>query len=204
MGLVLLLASLLAAGGAGQAQAQVQVSLLGESKLWIEGTSTVNSFTCKAGELEGSAALHAPGMVRTASNGQARAEVTVPVKAFDCGKTRMNRDFYEALKASAHPVIEYRLDRVEVVSGPEAGAGPYRLRAFGRLRIAGAERRVETNVQGLRAQDGRFRVEGSQPLLMTDFGIVPPTALMGLVKAHDRIVVRFSFLAGTEKITAAK
>jgi len=39
--------------------------------------------------------------------------------------------------------------------------------------------------------DGTLRAQGALPILMTDFGITPPTALFGVVRTEDRLVVKF-------------
>ena len=46
-------------------------------------------------------------------------------------------------------------------------------------------------VEGRRLPDGQFRLTGSLPLLMTDFGIDPPKAMPGTLKTGDRVVVHF-------------
>lgn len=187
--LVSLFALLLLLGGqpaAGQHQVVVEPE---ESELLIEGTSTVNSFTCEAEEIEGRARLDSSGQ---AQRTEATAEVVVPVRQFDCGKQRMNWDLYDALKASAHPFIRFELDTAEVV---EQEPKAYQLRTSGWLTIAGTEQPVTLEVDAQHLPDGRYRAQGSQPLSMRAFGIDPPSALLGLVKAHDRIVVHFDLIA---------
>lgn len=190
-GISVSLFALLLLWGAQPAAAQHQVVLQSEeSELLIEGTSTVNSFTCEAEEVEGRARLDTSG--QQPRRGEAKAEVAVPVRRFDCGKRRMNQDLYDALKASAHPVIRFELDTAHVV---EQEPRTYQLHTSGRLTIAGTERPVTLEVDAQHLPDGRYRAQGSQPLSMRDYGIDPPSALLGLVKAHDRIVVRFDLIA---------
>ncbi len=169
--------------------------LVPESRLWIEGTSNIHAFTCRAAEVTGFGFLEDDADGGAPQQPHALAKVVVPVSSFDCGKRRMNRDFYDALKAQNHPDIRYELDHAEVLrpAGPEDGA--YALRATGRLTIAGAERRIELDVTGRRLPDGRYRVQGSRSLVMTDFGVDPPTALLGLIRADERIVVGFNLVA---------
>jgi hypothetical protein len=50
-------------------------------------------------------------------------------------------------------------------------------------------------VQGQQRADGTYQATGSLPLLMSDFGIDPPTAMFGLIKVHDQITVRFKLIA---------
>ena len=182
--------------------AQDRVILLPESEVQIDGTSTVDDFTCRAATVRGSGAL--AGGERTLVKKAALADDTdtdadvrirVPVATFDCGRRRMNTDLYRALQADAHPFIEYELASAELIDEPRTAAGPYRLRAAGRLTIAGTTRAVEVVLEGERLPDGRVQARGQLPLQMSAFGIEPPTALLGLVRAHDDITVRFRLVA---------
>lgn len=185
-----LLAGLLLSGfSATSSWSQSLVTLSEESALWIEGTSSVSSFTCLAGRLSGEGSF-----VENRTGRIAEAVISVPVETFDCGKSRMNRDFTEALRADAHPWIEFRLDAVEL-SSRHAETGTGRVRVAGRLLIAGSERTVAIDVLGQLGTDSTYRATGSLALLMSDFGIEPPTALFGLIRAHDPITVHFDLLA---------
>jgi hypothetical protein len=57
--------------------------------------------------------------------------------------------------------------------------------------LAGSSREVEVLVIAERLTRDRFRIRAELPLRMTDFGIQPPTALFGMVKAKDELLVRF-------------
>ena len=69
-----------------------------------------------------------------------------------------------------------------------AGAG------VGTITLAGEQRPVTVTAQGQRMDDGLVRIQGRHALRMTDFDIEPPTGLLGLVRAHDDIVVRFDLV----------
>lgn len=195
----MLAAILLLVGGWHMSNRIGRVVLLPGSQLWIDGSSTVNSFTCDANEIFGY------GVLEDARNDRdAEVEIAVPVRQFDCGKRRMNQDMYEALKADEYPTIEYVLDDARLLTGVPEPGDEFSIQTRGRLTIAGAEREITMVVKGERLSDGTYRVEGSEPLAMSDFGVDPPTALLGLVKAHDRIVVRFDLVAGLDTTVASK
>ncbi len=178
---------LLALGSTPAAPAQVRVTLHPDSRIAISGTSSVSSFTCTASHVEGSS-LFQPGAARV------NATVTVPVDAFDCRNGRMSRDLYDALQGDDHPHIRFTLDTVELAT--EMGnTETYPLLASGRLTIAGSTQPVVLHVEGKKRPDGTYRATGDLTLQMTTFGITPPTALMGLIKVHDRITVRFDLVA---------
>jgi hypothetical protein len=178
-------------GGAATAQGQYRVEPA--SQFWIDGTSTVNAFTCAADEVVGFGSVEAPTAADPTHAGL-DAEVVIPVRAFDCGVRQMNRDMYEALKGQAHPAIRFALDRAELLPAP-----PYAewapVRVWGTLTLAGERRPVAVTAQGKRLRDGLVRIQGRHALRMTDFDIDPPSGLLGLVRAHDDIVVRFDLIA---------
>jgi hypothetical protein len=178
--------------------AQDQVMLRPGSEIRIEGRSTVNTFSCRAEEVRGFGQLADNRSVRrtAAVSNEATVEIFIPVASFDCGQDRMNRDLLSALRAKEHPVIRYRLNRAELLEAYARGAS-YLLRTTGQLSIAGTERTVDITVAGKTRQDGLFEVEGAATLRMSDFGIDPPTAMLGMIKVHDEITVRFDLLAAS-------
>lgn len=110
---LLLIGLLLVLSGAQEAESQTRVTLDAESQLWIEGSSSVNTFTCEAGTLDGSGVFDTQD---TPVKREAVAEVHVPVRRFDCGKARMNDDLYQALQAEAHPQIRFLLSEAELTA----------------------------------------------------------------------------------------
>ena len=62
--------------------------------------------------------------------------------------------------------------------------------AVGVLRIAGVEREVIISVT-TEERDGALVVKGALALLMTDYGITPPTAMLGLLKTDPKVTVTF-------------
>jgi polyisoprenoid-binding protein YceI len=179
-----LLLALALAGAAGSALPRYVLEP--GSRFWIEGTSTVSGFTCTASDVSGGGEVEA---------GHLSAEVRVPVRTFDCGVGAMNRDFQRALRAETHPEIRFVLRHAEASDPSAAGWSP--VRVYGTLEMAGAQRAVTLEAQGRRLGGGRVQVRGSHVLHMTHFGVDPPSGMLGLVRAHDRVVVRFDLRAAT-------
>lgn len=158
------------------------------SHFWIDGTSTLGRYTCEGDGVSGRASV-------SEADEDVSAQLSVPVQGFDCGKSRMNRDFRAALKGEEHPTIEFRVEHAEVIAEPSSPAAWARVRATGRLRLAGVERPLALEAEGRRLRSGRVRIRGEHALLMTDFGVDPPSGLLGMVRAHDRVVARFDLVA---------
>jgi hypothetical protein len=59
------------------------------------------------------------------------------------------------------------------------------------------------DVTAARSSDGGVRAEGTLPLLMTDFGVKPPTALLGTLRTDNKFTVKFSLVVGPQTLSAA-
>lgn len=164
------------------------------SRFWIDGTTSVNRFTCGASQVVGFGTVESDTVEAGGGEAEVDAVVVVAVRGFDCGIRQMNSDFYEALKGREHPAVRFALHRAEVVA-PPGGDGWAGLRAWGTLALAGAERPIIVRAEGRRFAGGRVELRGTHALRMTDFNIDPPRGPLGLVRAHDQITVRFDLVA---------
>ena len=82
--------------------------------------------------------------------------------------------------------------------GADTGAWvgePGALKAIGVLQIAGVEREVTLPLKTTRKGDA-LAVSGEIDVLMTDYGIAPPKAMMGMVKADPKVTVTFDVQLG--------
>jgi polyisoprenoid-binding protein YceI len=116
-------------------------------------------------------------------------DVKVKVKSLVSGKKIMDRKCYDALKNDEHPTIIYRFKKVEsfeAVSDKE-----YKAKLSGTLMIAGKTNPVSINVK-IRADNGKVTISGEKPLKMSDFDVVPPTALLGTLKTGNDITIDFN------------
>ena len=162
-----------------------------DSRLWLEGSSNVRDWTCKATSMDATVDLNAA----TGKNGSLDlsavrgVNVRVPVRMLKCGDRHMEAEMYTALKAPKPPAesfITATLDRLPVGT---IEAGPVEVQ--GQLTIAGVERTVKMTVNSDRLSDGTHRARGSVPILMTDFGIKPPRPWGGILRTKDKVLIQF-------------
>jgi hypothetical protein len=109
-------------------------------------------------------------------------EIAVPAATLSSPKDGLDKNMHKALKVEQFRDITFKLARLE--------GAPGSLRGVGTLRIAGVEREVvlllTTELRG-----NTLTVKGRLPLLMTDYGIKPPTALLGMLKTDPKVTVTF-------------
>lgn len=104
----------------------------------------------------------------------------------------MNSKTYQALKAGKYPVIVFSLvTPVRSISHSMEGSI---LKASGSLTVAGVTKPIDIRIKIFSEEQGRITVEGMQEINMNDYGIDPPTALMGMLKVKN--IIRIQFKAG--------
>lgn len=219
---VLALAALILGSGAARA-GDARFALGPSSRVLLEGSTNVHDWSCRSTELELSARLNVPPAEALAAvealedrmerdgalndppvapDLEATFELTIPVHDLDCGNRRMERDLVAVLDADRHPAIRYRFHGVtDVASVPGEHGGPPRLVLVveGEITLAGARRTVVFAVESRRMERDRFALRGRIPMTMTEFGIDPPVALLGIIRARDRLVVEVDLLLELEE-----
>src|SRR5579864_8233724 len=126
--------------GAQATLSSVRLSIGSESKLWIDGTSNLHGWSCKASSIE--AAIDVDEAYLTSQTppfpkSLQHVQVKVPVRSLKCGHEAMDNNLYKALKADASPNISYILASFQVV--PNEAADSFTVQTVGTLSVAGKE-----------------------------------------------------------------
>ena len=154
------------------------------SRVWIQGTSTARAYRCESTAVQGTAGAATASLAELRSI--ARAEVSVAVASLDCRNGTMNGHMRRALKADANPTIRFQVSSITVTPG-EGGAAA---RMSGDLTIAGQTRPVSIDAT-VAEENGQLRVRGSEPLDMTQYGVQPPSLMLGTMRVRPQVTVGF-------------
>ena len=111
-------------------------------------------------------------------------EVAIAARSLSSPREGLDKNMYKALKVTEFPDITFRLIRFD------GGADPGAPRATGMLKVAGVEREVTFDLKTSR-HDTSFTVNGTLTVLMTDYGIAPPKAMLGMLKTDPKVTVTF-------------
>lgn len=201
---LLAIAALIAAAGSSAAAQGVQMTIRPDSKLTLNGSSNVHDWACRSSEfiatVDLDTAFQALPLNQVAHPIQ-KVSVTIPVKTLKCGHGKMDQNMYKALKAEEFTAIRYALTSY-TVDLEHATADTFTAHTVGDLTVKGQTARVEIPVSATRLPNGAVRGEGMVKLLMTDFGIKPPTALLGTLRTKNAISITFNVLLDTGTVIA--
>lgn len=161
-----------------------------ESRLWVAGTSTVRSFQCQAGAFDAnvaSASAEAVAAVLAGEKAVSNVEVTVPVDRLDCRNATMNEHMWKALKAKEHPTVVFRADAYDLTRANDSVT----VTLSGSLTLGGVQKPITIKAQAKSGPGGTLVVSGTREIRMTEFGLKPPTLMLGTMKVGERVTVGF-------------
>jgi len=181
------------------------------SKVVIAGTANIHDWTMEGTLISGFVEIPAEvqfdqskAALSGAKNGKvdARAEVSIPVTSMSGNWTGMNEPYQDAMNATAHPRIEFRLNELSVKE-PHAVATPFQFEAKGQLSFNGVTNVITTPVSIENLDKGQLKIVGKVPLKMTDFKVKPPVKA-GVFRTGDEVVISFEWVVGLPKAATPK
>jgi polyisoprenoid-binding protein YceI len=166
------------AATASQPADTLRIDVSGGSRVWIEGSSNIAGWSCKATRF-------------TATVDSGRVAIRLAARDLECGNRRMDRDLYAALKATDPTTPSWIVAKFDASGAPTDGA---MMETPGSLEVVGIVKSVVAKISTERTTAGEVRAKGSVPLLMTDFGVKPPVGLLGLIRSRNEVLVRFELV----------
>ena len=160
-----------------------------QSKMKILGDSNAHEWEEFVNELDGKAVINAESKESFSIES---LSFRAKVESIESTKGKiMDGKTYDALKMEEHPYITFKLDKVVKSSPVDQGVW---LNTKGYLNIAGVEKYVDMDVKAIFSNSKSIRFEGTKTFNMSEFGISPPTAMMGSMKVKDEVTIKFNII----------
>lgn len=191
--------------GRTQTASTMRLPVRQDSKLWIEGSSNLHDWNCKATNYEATIDVDNNFAASVAKGARVatllrRVDVKVLVTGLKCGHDGMEKNLYKALNAEETPQVRYITGSFD--AAPSDSASAFQVKTTGTLLVAGKENPVQLDVRATLLPDGSIHAQGEVAILMTQYGIKPPTAMLGALRTKDKVVVKFDLFVGTAVVAA--
>ncbi len=179
-----------------QSTGKVAYNLLDNSKLEIDGTSTLHNFEINAKKIDArlKATSEFQNFIIAPTNESFELQITIPVKDLSSGKDGMDENMRDAFDAEDNPNITYVFKTGSSIAVPDSGQSWYKMVTNGELTIAGVKKNVNMTVYSYKDNAGEIHFKGSKKIKMTDYKIDPPTMFFGTVKTGDEVTIKFDLL----------
>jgi len=190
-----------AATAGAQSASAIRLRLDPTSEVTVEGTSSMHDWHCKTNKMNAYVDVD-PGYTKDLTKVArpiSAVKVNIVVKSLTCGNSQMDRNMYGTLKAEQNQMIKYSLSGYDILNG-SASPSSFAASTNGTLSIAGETKPIEMKISAERLADGQAVARGEQTLLLTDFGIQPPSFMFGALKVGNEIKVKFILKAGPELV----
>jgi len=157
------------------------LKLQANPELKVAGTSTLHDWEMPSKQATGT-------MVASLTDGKI-TEITslvveMPAESIKSGKKTMDKIAYEALKTDKHKNVKFVLE-----SATKSGN---KWKFTGKFTIAGTTKQAKFDVEEKALQFGVHVLSGNYSVKLTDYGITPPTAMMGTIKTGETVKISFN------------
>ncbi|KGL63941.1 YceI family protein [Polaribacter sp. Hel1_85] len=153
------------------------------SSVSVKGTSTLHDWESKVEKTNATININNLDEVAIET-----IDVKIEATSLKSGKRTMDKITYKALKAEEHPLISFIFKKGEIIS---ENTDFINITLHGDLTIAGVTKNVSVLTRINKLGD-TITLIGKYKLKMTDYGIKPPTALLGTIKTGDEITIEFN------------
>jgi polyisoprenoid-binding protein YceI len=152
----------------------------------VSGTSTLHKWTSQITQASGQGVFQFEEGQLSAINAM---EITFPVKGIISTKGKiMDNKTWESLKSDKHPNVIYTFQSTESITKTSSG---YSIKVKGNLQIAGVKKAISMQVEGNMDSTGKLHFKGKHAIVLPNYGIEPPKALMGTVVVGEEVTVSF-------------
>ncbi|KAA8481688.1 YceI-like domain-containing protein [Arcticibacter tournemirensis] len=162
------------------AQAQSYKTVAGSS-LKVLGTSNLHDWEMVAQNVPAEAQLSFKG---SEVQDITALSISLPVKNLKAKEDLMNSRAYKAMKADKFNTITFKLASAEIAQSTA--------KATGALTIAGVTKQVTLQGKITENADGSATITGSRKIKMSEFGITPPSFMLGALKVGDEVTVEYT------------
>jgi len=185
----------------------IQFHITSQSQLKLTGNSTLHPYAFQSENVDGQLTVNANEFFHhplKAVADNSGGKVVIPVGDLDSGEHGLNKNMQKTMKAGKFPEIVFVLDsltRVTTTKQPEEWT---KFQAYGHLTISGQTQHVQLPIEGKQIADEILQFKGEKTLLMTDFGVNPPTLMFGAIKTDNQIKVSFDITVESNRNLSMK
>jgi hypothetical protein len=158
------------------------------SSLTVNGTTNINKFSCEIPSCDKTDTL----TIGTGKNGKnvvLAGDVVLSIKSFDCHNSAMTRELRKTLKESEFPTLCITFLSLNTL--PVLSARPEPITGLVDINIAGVRKRCEVSYQITEDTKKVIQLVGSRDINFSDFNLVPPRKLGGMIQTKDKLSVEF-------------
>ena len=153
------------------------------SFLEVHGTSSLHDWHVDAEEQSGKI------VITNTENLEIKSlSFSVKAESLKSGKSSMDNNTYKALNTDDYKPIDFKLNSVKQVEKVKENS--FKVSVLGNMTISGVTKTITLELT-IKLDGTKVLIECEKSILMTDYGIDPPKALLGTIKTGNKINIIF-------------
>ncbi|MBE9663906.1 YceI family protein [Mucilaginibacter myungsuensis] len=152
----------------------------------LTGTSNIHDWAMLSTTMESTGDFGTKGNALTSLK---NFTFQVAVKSLKSEHASLDKRMYADVKEAKYPTINYKLTSATI--RPAAG-GKFLIASKGDLTIAGSTQPISMDVLATVNDSGSITCTGTKKIQLTDYGIKPPSYVMGTMKVRNDLTIQFN------------
>jgi len=176
------------------AQNTITVDIQNESYLTLVGSTNIASFLLiQKGDKITNKKFIIPVTLNKGQVNFGQNQLALSVQSFSSDNPIAYHDFMQLLKVKQFPQLFVQLQNMTLLPADNKTITTLNGNAAIKITITGVTKNYEIPFSSSRTGD-IITVEGTHKFSIRDFGLVPPTKLMGLVRTSEIVDIKFHFI----------
>lgn len=156
--------------------------------LTVNGSTNVNKFNCAI------AFYNQPDTLSFHTNYSSEivkmsGKMRLPVENFDCHNPMMSKDLQKTLKAKEFPHLEIHF--ISLSRFPNRELNNDKIKGVLIIKLAGVSKKIEIEYQTKKIDTNKLTLIGKKRITFSDFNIIPPRKLGGMIKTNNELDIEF-------------
>ena len=163
--------------------------VLKDCTVTVNGSTNINRFACSVPGYQSDDTLtcfrNNDGTVIKMKGG-----LDIPVDGFDCANPMMTKDLRKTIQSKMFPYL--RIQFISLKKYPLLKTAQENIAGIVSIELAGVKKQMEVNYTISMDEKGIVYLRGTQSIHFSDFNLVAPRKLGGMIKTNDRLEVVFT------------
>ncbi len=156
------------------------------SSLMVNGSTNINKFSC---EIPTYGQTDTLTVTKSGKAAILSGHVGLSIGSFDCHNSVMTRDLRKTLRQKEYPRLYIQFLSLSAL--PELTTRNQTITGLVNIELAGITKRFEIDYQISADADNGIHLLGSRDINFSDFNLIPPRKLGGMIKTNDQLTVTF-------------
>lgn len=156
--------------------------------LKVDGSTNVNNFSCAIDNYSRPDTIMVTRYAYQAV--QLSGNIQLEVQKFDCHNLIMTADVRKTLKAKEFPALIIRF--ISLSKHPDNDTRQDIIKGMVIIELAGVSKRFEVEYKVVSAESTYINLVGSRKVNFSDFNLIPPRKLGGMIRTNNQLSVEFN------------